>query len=61
MPTYEYRCEACQKVIYVKMTFNDGEIPPIPRCPDCNRLLQRVFTSIPFIFRQGGSGARSAG
>ena len=40
MPTYEYKCEACQHRFDVMQSFSES---PITECPECKDTVQRVI------------------
>lgn len=46
--TYEYQCKHCLKIEEINIPIKDytSTIP----CPICNRVMDRVFTPIPFKF-----------
>jgi putative FmdB family regulatory protein len=53
MPTYEYKCEACQHVFE---QFQSITAPPIRKCPACGRLKVRrlLGTGAGLIFKGSG-------
>ncbi len=58
MPVYTYRCDACDVEKDVLKGLEDrSEVP----CPDCKVSMRRIFQSVPFIFKQDGTGARKNG
>jgi putative FmdB family regulatory protein len=61
MPVYEYICDECN----VKDTRHQGSKEDMqgtmPGCPKCGAPMRRIFNPTPFIFRQGGTGARRSG
>jgi putative FmdB family regulatory protein len=53
MPTYEYRCQACDHVFDEMQSFKD---PPLRKCPACGKLkLRRAFgTGAAILFKGSG-------
>ena len=52
MPTYEYRCQVCHKVIEVFHKFNDDGPD---RCPDCHHgQLKKVMSKNTFHLKGDG-------
>lgn len=54
MPTYDYKCEACQHKFEEFQSFNDE---PLTKCPQCKKKkLVRLFGGggVGFIIRGGG-------
>jgi putative FmdB family regulatory protein len=54
MPTYDYKCPNCQKVIEIKHSMIDQ---PNPACIDCMLPLQRVFKIAGVSFKGSGWGS----
>jgi len=42
MPTYEYRCEACQYELEVRQRISDD---PLSSCPKCEGKLKKLISS----------------
>ena len=53
MPTYDYRCNACNHTFDEFQSFSE---PPLKKCPQCKKnKLQRLFgTGAAFIFKGSG-------
>lgn len=53
MPTYEYRCQACEHVFDEIQSFKDS---PLRKCPACGKLkLRRLFgTGAAILFKGSG-------
>lgn len=41
MPTYDYRCESCNKTFEYFQNMSDE---PLNKCPDCNRKVRRLVS-----------------
>ena len=51
MPIYEYECVDCAHRFEMKRSFSDsGDVA----CPNCGCHTQRVFSSVPVIFKGSG-------
>ena len=48
MPTYEYRCKACDLKFEVKRGFSES---PGAICPECQRQAQRIFSPVAIAFK----------
>lgn len=48
MPTYEYKCKACDLKFEVKRGFSES---PGANCPKCQRQAQRIFSPVPIVFK----------
>ena len=51
MPTYEYRCDTCDRTFDVVQSFDDD---PLTRCPTCDAPVRKVFGSIGIVFKGSG-------
>ena len=51
MPTYEYRCTACDYDFEVFQKFTDQ---PLTVCPQCGSELRKVFSSVGIVFKGSG-------
>ena len=50
MPTYEYRCaEGHETEVFAKMTD-----PPLKKCPECGKKVERVLFAPPIHFKGSG-------
>jgi putative FmdB family regulatory protein len=67
LPTYEYRCDSCEKNFDVVQSFHDD---PITSCPTCGSPVRKVFGNVGIVFKgsgfykndsRGGSGKAPAG
>ena len=61
MPTYEYRCKACDHEFEVVQAFSDDALTA---CPECEGPLKKVFGNVGIIFKGSGfykTDSRSAG
>ncbi|MBF0689030.1 MAG: FmdB family transcriptional regulator [Cellulomonas sp.] len=66
MPTYAYRCTACEHSFEVQQSFTDDALSV---CPECEGRLRKVFSTVGVVFkgsgfyrndaRKGGSGSGS--
>jgi putative FmdB family regulatory protein len=54
MPSYEYQCEQCQKIVEIYRSFDEKEKDH--NCTECGVTLKRKWTATPAIFRGGGWG-----
>ncbi|MGA8725838.1 MAG: FmdB family zinc ribbon protein [Acidimicrobiales bacterium] len=51
MPTYEYRCDECDRNFDVVQSFEDD---PLTRCPTCDAPVRKVFGSVGIVFKGAG-------
>lgn len=51
MPIYEYECTDCAHRFEMKRNFSDTHDVP---CPCCGGSTQRIFSSVPVIFKGAG-------
>ena len=51
MPIYQYHCSKCNLKFELKQSFNDGSVVA---CPKCQHETQRLFCSVPVIFKGSG-------
>ncbi len=51
MPTYEYRCEACDRTFDVVQSFHDD---PLTSCPTCGSPVRKVFGNVGIVFKGSG-------
>lgn len=51
MPTYSYRCTACDNAFDVKQSFSDAALT---ECPVCEGVLRKVFSPVGVTFNGGG-------
>ncbi|QKS15355.1 FmdB family transcriptional regulator [Curtobacterium sp. Csp2] len=51
MPTYSYRCTACDNAFDVKQSFSDTALT---ECPVCGGVLRKVFSPVGVTFNGGG-------
>jgi len=52
MPTYEYRCTACEEHLEVVQSFKDE---PLTKCPNCGKkALRKVFSPVGIVFKGAG-------
>ncbi len=61
MPTYEYRCKACDHEFEVVQSFSDDALTT---CPECEGPLKNVFGNVGITFKGSGfykTDSRSAG
>ena len=61
MPTYEYRCKACDHEFEVVQPFTDDALT---ECPECEGPLKKVFGNVGITFKGSGfykTDSRSAG
>ncbi len=61
VPTYEYRCDACDKNFDVVQSFHDD---PLTECPTCGSPVRKVFGSVGIVFKGSGfykTDSRSGG
>jgi len=68
VPTYAYRCAACEHAFDIYQSFSDDALT---ECPECGGKLRKVFGSLGVTFngsgfyrtdsRSGGSGSKPSG
>jgi putative FmdB family regulatory protein len=61
MPTYEYRCKACEHQFDAVQSFTDDALT---ECPECGGPLRKVFGNVGITFKGSGfykTDSRSAG
>ncbi len=52
MPTYEYRCTACEEHLEVVQSFKDE---PLTKCPSCGKkALRKLFSPVGIILKGSG-------
>ena len=51
MPTYSYRCTACDNAFDIKQSFSDATLT---ECPVCGGQLRKVFSPVGVTFNGGG-------
>jgi putative FmdB family regulatory protein len=51
MPIYEYRCNACGRIIEVMQKFSDK---PLSRCPACSGKISRIISNCSFHLKGTG-------
>jgi putative FmdB family regulatory protein len=51
VPTYEYRCDQCDRNFDVVQSFEDD---PLTRCPTCDAPVRKVFGSVGIVFKGTG-------
>lgn len=51
MPTYSYRCTACEHAFDIQQAFTDDALS---ECPECRGTLRKVFTAIGVSFQGSG-------
>ena len=51
MPTYEYRCDSCEKNFDVVQSFHDD---PVTACPTCGSRVRKVFGNVGIVFKGSG-------
>ena len=51
MPTYEYRCDTCDRNFDVVQSFHDD---PLTACPTCESPVRKVFGSVGIVFKGSG-------
>jgi putative FmdB family regulatory protein len=66
VPTYEYRCDNCDRNFDVVQSFEDD---PLTQCPTCESPVRKVFGSVGIVFKgtgfyktdsRNGAGAKGA-
>jgi putative FmdB family regulatory protein len=51
MPTYHYRCAACENRFDAFQKFSDD---PLTECPECGGLVKRVIQPVGVVFKGSG-------
>ncbi|MGK2309692.1 FmdB family zinc ribbon protein [Cutibacterium sp. V947] len=51
MPTYQYRCNDCDRDLEVVQKFSD---PSLTVCPTCEGELRKVFSAVGVVFKGSG-------
>ncbi len=51
MPTYQYRCTACDRELEIVQKFSD---PSLTECPSCSGALRKVFNAVGVVFKGSG-------
>ena len=51
MPTYQYRCTACDHRFEAVQSFSDASLTS---CPACSGALRKVFSSVGIVFKGSG-------
>ncbi len=51
MPTYAYRCTACEHAFEIQQSFSDDALTV---CPECEGRLRKVFSSVGVVFKGSG-------
>lgn len=51
MPTYSYRCTACDHAFDIQQAFSDESLTT---CPQCGKALRKVFSAIGVTFQGSG-------
>jgi putative FmdB family regulatory protein len=51
VPTYEYRCDACDRNFDVVQSFHDD---PLTECPTCGAPVRKVFGNVGIVFKGSG-------
>jgi putative FmdB family regulatory protein len=51
LPTYEYRCDSCEKNFDVVQSFQDDALTA---CPTCGSPVRKVFGSVGIVFKGSG-------
>ena len=51
MPTYEYRCDTCDRKFDVVQSFQDD---PLTACPTCGPPIRKVFGNVGIVFKGSG-------
>lgn len=51
MPTYEYECDGCRRVLEVRQRISE---PPLTTCDTCGGQLRRLISAAPFILKGDG-------
>ncbi|MBU4188328.1 MAG: hypothetical protein KKB93_01390 [Actinobacteria bacterium] len=51
MPTYQYRCTACDRELEVVQKFTDDALTV---CPECTGALRKVYNAVGVVFKGSG-------
>lgn len=51
MPTYEYRCDSCDRNFDIVQSFHDE---PLTACPTCGSPVRKVFGNVGIVFKGSG-------
>ena len=51
MPTYDYRCDRCERTFEVRQRISDE---PLTTCDRCGGPIRRLLSAAPFILKGGG-------
>jgi putative FmdB family regulatory protein len=51
MPTYQYRCTACDRELEVVQKFTDDALTV---CPECSGALRKVYNAVGVVFKGSG-------
>ena len=51
MPTYDYRCDACERTFEVRQRISEA---PLTTCDRCGGPIHRLLAAAPFILKGGG-------
>ena len=51
LPTYEYRCDSCEKNFDVVQSFHDDALTA---CPTCGSRVRKVFGNVGIVFKGSG-------
>ena len=51
MPTYDYRCDRCERTFEVRQRISDA---PLTTCDRCGGPIRRLLAAAPFILKGGG-------
>ena len=51
MPTYEYKCAACEHLFELRQSFDADTVTD---CPECGKLAKRRISLVPVIFKGSG-------
>lgn len=51
MPTYSYRCTACEHAFDIQQSFQDSSLT---ECPQCAGQLRKVFSAVGVVFKGSG-------
>ena len=51
MPTYAYRCTACEHAFEIHQAFTDDALTT---CPECSGALRKLFTGVGVVFKGSG-------
>ena len=51
MPTYDYRCDRCERTYEVRQRISEA---PLTACDRCGGPIRRLLSPAPFILKGGG-------